>query len=48
MTLGTVAQRLDHGREHIVPIFHLNGENGQANTKLNSNGFGSGGEMLQQ
>lgn len=48
VALGAVTERLDHGREHIVPILHLNRQDRQAYTELHSYGLGPSGEVLEQ
>jgi hypothetical protein len=48
MALGAVAKRLDNRGEHVVPVLHLDGQNGQTHTQLDSDRFGAGGVVLQQ
>lgn len=48
MALGAVAKRLDNRRQHIVPTLHLDSQNGQTHTQLDSDRFGAGGVVLQQ
>lgn len=48
MALGAVAKRLNHGWQDVVPILHLDGQNGEANAELHANRFGSNGKLLEE
>jgi hypothetical protein len=48
VALGAIAERLDNRRQDIVPLLHLDCEDSQAYTQLDSDRLGSWGEMLEK
>lgn len=48
VALRTVTERLDDGRQHVVPLLHLHGQDGQTHAELHAYGSGSGRKVLEE
>ncbi len=48
MALGTIAKGLNHRWQDIVPVLHLDGQNGEADAELHANGLGSNRKLLEK